>query len=83
MSAALPAGLLPHHDGSALHAPQATAAGAPARLRIRIPAAWGRASRVWLRSMHDGEPRYDSCVELGEADGWAWWEGVMAVTTGS
>jgi alpha-glucosidase len=30
--------------------------------------------------MHDGEPRYDSCVELGEADGWAWWEAVMAVT---
>ncbi|MGO4228698.1 glycoside hydrolase family 13 protein [Arthrobacter sp. YAF34] len=80
MSGALPAGLLPHHDGSALHAPQATVAGAPARLRIRIPAAWGQASRVWLRSMHDGEPRYDSCVELGEADGWAWWEGVMAVT---
>ncbi len=37
MSGALPAGLLPHHDGSALHAPQATVAGAPARLRHPHP----------------------------------------------
>lgn len=80
MSGAAAAGLLPHHDGSGLHAPQEPALGDQARLRIRVPSGWGRASRVWLRSVHDGEPRYTSCVNLGEADGWVWWEADMPVT---
>ncbi|KRE76358.1 glycoside hydrolase family 13 protein [Arthrobacter sp. Soil763] len=80
MSGAAPAGLLPHHDGSALHAPQQPALGDQVRLRLRIPAGWGQASRVWLRSVHDGEPRYGACVALGEADGWTWWEADMPVT---
>lgn len=80
MSGAAAAGLLPHHDGSGLHAPQQPALGDQARLRIRVPEAWGAASRVWLRSIHDGEPRYTGCVNLGEADGWAWWEADMPVT---
>lgn len=73
-------GPLPHHDGSALHAPQQADLGDEAMLRVRIPAGWGRASRVWLRSLHDGEPRYAPCTNLGEADGWAWWEAAMTVT---
>jgi len=73
-------GLLPHHDGSGLHAPQKAARGDEVRLRVRVPAGWGRATRVWLRSIHDGEPRYAPCTSLGEADGWAWWEAAMTVT---
>lgn len=80
MSGAGMAGLLPHHDGSGLHTPQTVEAGGAAQLRIRVPGAWGRASRVWLRSVHDGEPRYTSCVNIGEADGWVWWEADMPVT---
>lgn len=80
MSGAAPAGLLPHHDGSGLHAPQRPALGDQVRLRIRVPAGWGRPSRVWLRSLHDGEPRYTSCADIGEADGWVWWEAEMPVT---
>ncbi|BCW69714.1 glycoside hydrolase family 13 protein [Arthrobacter sp. NicSoilB8] len=74
------AGPLPHHDGSALHAPQQVELGAEVRLRLRVPAVWGRPARVWLRSLHDGEPRYESCVNLGESDGWGWWEAAMTVT---
>lgn len=74
------AGPLPHHDGSALHAPRHAEPGAEVRLRLRVPAAWGRAARVWLRSIHDGEPRYDPARDLGEADGWVWWEAATVVT---
>ena len=74
------AGPLPHHDGSALHAPQQVDPGAEARLRLRVPAVWGRPTRVWLRSIHDGEPRYDPARNLGETDGWVWWEAAMTVT---
>ncbi|MGP4033056.1 glycoside hydrolase family 13 protein [Pseudarthrobacter sp. 1C304] len=73
-------GPLPHHDGSALHAPQQADLGVQALLRVRIPAGWGRATRVWLRSIHDGEPRYTPCTNLGSADGWVWWEAAMTVT---
>ena len=80
MHRAGPPGLLPHHDGSGLHAPQQVALGDEARLRVRVPAGWGRATRVWLRSIQDGEPRYDALHRLGEADGWVWWEAPMTVT---
>lgn len=80
MPAAHTAGPLPHHDGSVLHAPQRVELGDTARLRLRIPEAWGRASRVWLRSVHDGEPRYTAAAGVGAADGWAWWEAELAVT---
>ena len=73
-------GLLPHHDGSGLHAPQQVSLGDTARLRVRVPAGWGRAARVWLRSIQDGEPRYEPCTSGGEADGWVWWEAPMTVT---
>ncbi|HEX9226244.1 MAG TPA: glycoside hydrolase family 13 protein [Arthrobacter sp.] len=73
-------GPLPHHDGSGLHAPQQVALGDEALLRVRVPAAWGHAARVWLRSIQDGEPRYEPCTALGEADGWVWWEAPMTVT---
>ncbi len=36
-----------------------------ARLRVRVPAGWGRAARVWLRSIQDGEPRYEPCTSVG------------------
>ncbi|AXJ11799.1 alpha-glycosidase [Arthrobacter sp. PM3] len=79
---ALPAGAgpLPHHDGSGLHAPVRAERGAEVRLRLRVPAVWGRAARVWLRSLHDGEPRYDPAASLGEADGWVWWEAATVPT---
>ncbi|MCB5273790.1 Maltodextrin glucosidase [Arthrobacter sp. SO5] len=80
MTALGTAGPLPHHDGSGLHAPQQVALGDEARLRVRIPAGWGPATRVWLRSIQDGEPRYEPCAALGEADGWGWWEAAMTVT---
>jgi alpha-glucosidase len=80
MPAAHTAGPLPHHDGSGLHAPQRVELGEAARLRLRVPEAWGNAGRVWLRSVHDGEPRYTAAVGLGTADGWAWWEAELAVT---
>ncbi len=54
--------------------------GTTARLRVRVPAGWGRATRVWLRSIQDGEPRYEPCTDVGEADGWVWWEAPMTVT---
>ena len=73
-------GPLPHHDGSGLYVPEQAALGDEARLRVRVPAGWGRAARVWLRSIHDGEPRYEPCTSLGEADGWVWWEAPMTVT---
>lgn len=76
----LPSFPLPHHDGSPLHAPRRTALGDAARLRVRVPAAWGRATRVWVRSVQDGEPRYDAARSLGECDGWTWWEADMTVT---
>ena len=74
------AGPLPHHDGSALYAPGHVEQGAELRLRLRVPAVWGRPARIWLRSIHDGEPRYDPARSLGEADGWAWWEAATVVT---
>ncbi|CAN7218172.1 glycoside hydrolase family 13 protein [Arthrobacter sp. LjRoot78] len=76
----VPPGPLPHHDGSPLHAPRRTALGDTARLRMRVPAAWGHAARVWVRSVQDGEPRYDAARSLGESDGWTWWETEMTVT---
>lgn len=72
--------LLPHHDGSALYAPQSVSLGDLARVRVRVPAQWGPASRVWVRSVQDGEPRYDAARTLGERDGWVWWEATTQVT---
>ena len=71
---------LPHHDGSPLHAPRRTALGDTARLRVRVPGAWGCAARIWVRFVQDGEPRYDAARSLGERDGWTWWEAEMTVT---
>ncbi|CAN7225155.1 glycoside hydrolase family 13 protein [Arthrobacter sp. LjRoot14] len=80
MPAFLPRCPLPHHDGSPLHVPRRAGLGDAAGLRVRIPAAWGRAARVWVRSVQDGEPRYDAAHSLGEFDGWVWWEAEMTVT---
>lgn len=80
MPAFLPSCPLPHHDGSPLHVPRRAGLGDDAGLRVRIPAAWGRAARVWVRSVQDGEPRYDAARSLGELDGWVWWEAEMTVT---
>ena len=46
---------------------------------VARPHAYGTGSRVWVRSMQDGEPRYDEAALMGEADGWAWWEAAMLV----
>lgn len=70
---------LPHHDGSALYAPRSVSLGDTVRLRVRVPQNWGPASRVWVRSVQDGEPRYDAARRQGSADGWDWWEAAMLV----
>ncbi|WP_104091838.1 glycoside hydrolase family 13 protein [Arthrobacter sp. GMC3] len=75
------AGMQPHHDGSTLYvANQRPALNDPCKLRLRVPAKWGSASRVWVRSVQDGEPRYNEAQCLGdEGDGWVWWEAAMLV----
>ncbi|SDX55366.1 alpha-glucosidase [Arthrobacter sp. cf158] len=74
---------LPHHDGSGLFvtttAPGDVSLGDTVRLRVRVPQGWGPASKVWVRSVQDGEPRYDAALRLGTADGWDWWEAAMLV----
>lgn len=74
---------LPHHDGSSLFvstsSPQSVSLGDTVRLRVRVPQGWGPASKVWVRSVQDGEPRYDAAIRLGTADGWEWWEAAMLV----
>ncbi|WP_026556886.1 glycoside hydrolase family 13 protein [Arthrobacter sp. 35W] len=70
----------PHHDGSALYVgevPPALAERSP--LRVRTPHDWQEVQRVWVRSVQDGEPRYDEAARLGDADGWTWWEATMLV----
>ncbi|WP_347109822.1 glycoside hydrolase family 13 protein [Paenarthrobacter sp. S56] len=75
--------VLPHHDGSPLYVSQAVprqvSLGEVVRLRVRVPQGWGPASRVWVRSVQDGEPRYDAAIRLGTAAGWDWWEAAMLV----
>ncbi|WP_458107387.1 glycoside hydrolase family 13 protein [Arthrobacter sp. R3-55] len=75
--------VLPHHDGSTLFVstpePGPVSLGDTVRLRIRVPQGWGPASKVWVRSIQDGEPRYDAAIRLGSADGWDWWEAAMLV----
>ncbi|MET3902514.1 glycoside hydrolase family 13 protein [Paenarthrobacter sp. 4246] len=72
---------LPHHDSSGLFvtntAPMPVSLGDTVRLRVRVPQGWGPASKVWVRSVQDGEPRYDAAIRLGSADGWEWWEAAM------
>ncbi|TVU59638.1 glycoside hydrolase family 13 protein [Paenarthrobacter nitroguajacolicus] len=74
---------LPHHDGSSLFvsktASESVSLGDTVRLRVRVPQRWGPALRVWVRSVQDGEPRYDAAIRLGAADGWEWWEAAMLV----
>lgn len=73
-------GRQPHHDGSALYVESTTPVlGERRRLRLRVPTEWGAASRVWVRSVQDAEPRYDEAAMTGESDGWAWWEATMLV----
>lgn len=67
----------PHHDGSALYVNSTGTLGERARLRMRIPKQWGSASRVWVRSVQDAEPRYDEAKVIGSQDGWIWWEASM------
>ncbi|MGG5173346.1 glycoside hydrolase family 13 protein [Pseudarthrobacter sp. J1738] len=69
----------PHHDGSTLYVPEPIVLGQPTRLRIRVPQAWGTTTRIWIRSVQDGEPRYNEATKTSDADGWAWWEGQMLV----
>lgn len=74
---------LPHHDGSGLFVTNTAAVsvslGDTVRLRVRVPQGWGPASKVWVRSIQDGEPRYDAAIRLGSAEGWDWWEAAMLV----
>ncbi|WP_035771840.1 alpha-amylase family glycosyl hydrolase [Arthrobacter sp. Br18] len=69
-----PAGA-PHHDGSPLYvANQAPALGDVLALRLRVPASWGTAVRVFLRSLRDGEAHYDEAGSSPGDAGWSWWE---------
>ncbi|MGF4045099.1 glycoside hydrolase family 13 protein [Paenarthrobacter nitroguajacolicus] len=74
---------LPHHDGSNLFvsntAPGPVSLGDTVRLRVRVPQDCRPASKVWVRSVQDGEPRYDAAFRLGSADGWDWWEAAKLV----
>lgn len=68
----------PHHDGSALYVGSSTPElGERCTLRLRVPQDWGTASRVWVRSVQDAEPRYDEAKVVGSDDGWTWWEASM------
>ncbi|WP_104112052.1 glycoside hydrolase family 13 protein [Arthrobacter sp. N199823] len=69
------AGNQPHHDGSALYVGSSTPElGQRVALRLRVPQDWGTASRVWVRSVQDAEPRYDEATVVGNSGGWVWWE---------
>jgi alpha-glucosidase len=68
----------PHHDGSALYVGSSTPElGERCTLRLRVPQDWGTASRVWVRSVQDAEPRYDEAQVVGSDGGWTWWEASM------
>ncbi len=68
----------PHHDGSALYVGSSTPElGERCTLRLRVPQDWGTASRVWVRSVQDAEPRYDEARVVGTDNGWTWWEASM------
>ena len=73
---------LPHHDGSPLYLPDPPAVGNTVRVRVRVPAGYGSAESVYVRSMRDGEAHYDEARLLNppgdlatdRADRWEWWE---------
>ena len=67
----------PHHDGSALHVLGGSTLGERCTLRLRVPEIWGAATKVWVRSVQDAEPRYDEATVIGSEDGWTWWEASM------
>ncbi len=69
--------LTPHHDGSALYVTGGGTLGERCTLRLRVPQSWGKAERIWVRSVQDAEPRYDEATVIGEGDGWVWWEASM------
>ena len=69
--------LTPHHDGSALYVQGSGILGERCTLRIRVPQQWGTAARIWVRSVQDGEPRYDAARHIDSVDGWVWWEAGM------
>jgi alpha-glucosidase len=65
----------PHHDGSPLHVGDATPTlGAKVPIRLRVPDTFGEVEHVWVRSVRDAEPHYDSAVRVGRSGGWTWWE---------
>ncbi|NKX93889.1 glycoside hydrolase family 13 protein [Sanguibacter hominis ATCC BAA-789] len=76
---------LPHHDGSELYSPDHTdhRRGATVRVRVRIPHEFGAVPSVVLRTVIDGEPRFQQ-MERGpwsppHDDGATWWTGRLAL----
>lgn len=70
----------PHHDGSPLYvstlSPQI---GERVRVRLRVPLDAAQPAQVWVRSNPDREAVFDQAYELGERDGWAWWQAEIVV----
>lgn len=74
------AGLLPHHDGSALYvASPSPALGETVTVRVRVPKDFGPVETVHTRSNPNHEPRFSAAVKTGSADGWDWWEAPIEV----
>jgi len=70
---------LPHHDGSPLYvSTQAPELGDIVRVRVRIPRGFGVAE-VHARSNPNREPLFSPAVNIGEIDGWDWWEAPVTV----
>jgi alpha-glucosidase len=72
---------LPHHDGSARYVPeQAPSLGDVVPVFVRVPAA-SPVRRVYLRSVHDGEPTFrEAVVDRRDEHGDTWWRAEVRVS---
>jgi alpha-glucosidase len=69
----------PHHDGSERHVSTLEPAlGETVSVWLRVPNA-DPADRVWVRTMRDGEPRFDRAVVDRETDHETWWRADIVV----
>ncbi|MFC5380813.1 glycoside hydrolase family 13 protein [Aquipuribacter nitratireducens] len=66
----------PHHDGSALHSPEAAAAtlGDVVPVLLRVPHAGPGVQAVHVRRLHDGEPFYTAAEVVRRDEHDTWWQ---------
>lgn len=65
----------PHHDGSALYvSAEGVGVGDTVLLRVRVPADFGVANAVHVRSTPNREPRFDAARVIADIDGVQWWQ---------